>query len=178
MHARNYWEGQAIITHEDNDNELLAWSIRQFRRTILSDFIYGMVQAFEDFDYSLPQMATLLFLDEQGELTIKQVAEALGRSVSATSRLLDQLVTRGMIHRREDERDRRAKLVAITEQGRALIATLEQRRAEAQLSVMDYLSAEERVTVTRGMVLLAEAAQRRREQHESPTTRTKASKTS
>ena len=100
------------------------------------------------------------------------------RSVSATSRLLDQLVTRGMIHRREDERDRRAKLVAITEQGRALIATLEQRRAEAQISVMDYLSAEERVTVTRGMVLLAEAAQRRREQHESPTTRTKASKTS
>ena len=119
-----------------------------------------MVQAFEDFDYSLPQMATLLFLDEQGELTIKQVAEALGRSVSATSRLLDQLVTRGMIHRREDERDRRAKLVAITEQGRALIATLEQRRAEAQISVMDYLSAEERVTVTRGMVLLAEATQR------------------
>ncbi len=42
---------------------------------------------------------------------------------------------------------------------------------------MDYLSAEERVTVTRGMVLLAEAAQRRREQHESPTTRTKISKT-
>src|SRR6266571_2617101 len=123
MHARNYWEGQTIITNEDNNNELLAWSIRQFRRTILSDFIYGMVQAFEDFDYSLPQMATLLFLDEQGELTIKQVAEA-------------------------------------------------------QISVMDYLSAEERATVTRGMVLLAEAAQRRREQHESPTTRTKASKTS
>jgi DNA-binding MarR family transcriptional regulator len=77
-----------------------------------------------------------------------------------------------MINRREDERDRRAKLVAITEQGRALIATLEQRRAEAQISVMDYLSAEERADVTRGMVLLAEAAQRRREQHESPATRT------
>ena len=69
-------------------------------------------------------MATLLLLDEENELTIKQVAEALARSVSATSRLLDQLVMRGMISRREDERDRRAKLVAITEQGRALIATL------------------------------------------------------
>src|SRR2546428_6711886 len=125
MHARNYWEGQTIITNEDNNNELLAWSIRQFRRTILSDFIYGMVQAFEDFDYSLPQMATLLFLDEQGELTIKQVAEALGRSVSATSRLLDQLVTRGMIHRREDERDRRGQIVACSRQRAAPHAPLE-----------------------------------------------------
>ena len=160
---------QTIIT---NENELLAWSIRQFRRTILRDFIDGIVQAFGDFDYSMPQLATLLLLDEENELTITQVAEALARSVSATSRLLDQLVIRGMISRREDERDRRAKLVAITEQGRMLIATLEQRRADAQISVMEYLSTEERAEVTRGMTLLVEAGQRRRKQHESSATGT------
>ena len=82
------------------------------------------MQTFEDFDYSLPQMAVLLLLDEEGELSIKQAAQLLGRSISATSRLLDQLVVRGMISRREDERDRRAKRVAITEQGRAFIMTL------------------------------------------------------
>jgi len=118
----------------------------------------------------MPQLATLLLLDEENELTIKQVAEMLARSVSATSRLLDQLVMRGMISRREDERDRRAKLVAITEQGRTLIATLEQRRADAQISVMEYLSAEERAEVTRGMILLVEAGQRRSKQHESSET--------
>src|SRR5207245_6502392 len=122
--------------------------------------------AFGDFDYSMPQLATLLLLDEENELTIKQVAEALARSVSATSRLLDQLVMRGMISRREDERDRRAKLVAITEQGSVLIATIEQRRAHAQISVMEYLSAEEREEVTRGMILLVEAGQQRIKQHE------------
>lgn len=150
-----------------NDNELLARSISQFRRTIIRDFIFVVVHTFEDFDYSLPQMATLLLLDEEGELTIKQVAELLGRSVSATSRLLDQLVVRGMITRREDERDRRAKRVAITERGRALIATLEQRRADAQIAVMEYLSAEEQAEVRRAMALLAEAAMRRRKQDES-----------
>jgi DNA-binding MarR family transcriptional regulator len=149
-----------------NDNELLARSINQFRRTIIRDFIFVVVRTFEDFDYSLPQMATLLLLDEEGELTIKQVAELLGRSVSATSRLLDQLVVRGMITRREDERDRRAKRVAITERGRALIATLEQRRADAQIAVMEYLSAEERAQVRRAMALLAEAGRTRRKQDE------------
>ena len=122
----------------------------------------------------MPQLATLLLLDEENELTIKQVAEALARSVSATSRLLDQLVLRGMVSRREDERDRRAKRVALTDQGRVLIATLEQRRADAQLAVMEYLSAEERAQVTRGMLLLVEAGQRRRKQHESSETATRA----
>ena len=145
-----------------NDRETLARSISQFRRAIVREFVFNILHTFGDFDFSLPQLGTLLLLDEEGELTIKQVTEILGRSVSATSRLLDQLVERGMISRREDERDRRAKRVAITESGRKLIATLEQRRADAQIVVMEYLSAEERADVTRAMVLLAEAGKRRR----------------
>lgn len=145
-----------------NDRETLVRSISQFRRAIVREFVFNILHTFGDFDFSLPQLGTLLLLDEEGELTIKQVTEILGRSVSATSRLLDQLVERGMISRREDERDRRAKRVAITESGRKLIATLEQRRADAQIVVMEYLSAEERADVTRAMVLLAEAGKRRR----------------
>jgi DNA-binding MarR family transcriptional regulator len=144
---------------------LITWSLSQFRRAVVRDFVLAIMQTFEDFDYSLPQMAALLMLDEEGELTIKQAAQLLGRSISATSRLLDQLVVRGMISRREDERDRRAKRVAITEQGRSLITTLEQRRADVQIAVMEYLTAEEQAEVTRAMVLLAEAGKRRRTQY-------------
>jgi DNA-binding MarR family transcriptional regulator len=112
-------------------------------------------------------------LEEESELTVKRVAEQLGRSVSATSRLLDQLVVRGLVSRREDERDRRAKRVAITEQGRAFIVMVEQRRADAQLAVMEYLSAEEQAEVIKAMVLLAEAGSRRK-QHEPSETGTRA----
>lgn len=101
-------------------------------------------------------------LDEEDELTITQVAKLLGRSVSVVSRLLDQLVVQGMVHRREDERDRRVKRVTITEQGRTLVATLEQQRANAQLAVMASLSPEEQAEVTQAMVLLARASQRRK----------------
>jgi len=155
------------------DHELLARLVRQFRRISLRDFVLNIVSSLEDFDYTLPQMATLLLLEEEGELTISQMAEKLGRSASATSRLLDLLVVRGMVSRREDERDRRARRVAITEQGRLLIATLEQRRADTQLAVMEYLSPEEQAAVTRGLALLVEAGRRRKEIHESPTTGTK-----
>jgi DNA-binding MarR family transcriptional regulator len=132
-----------------------------FRRAILREFVFGILRTFSDFEFTLPLMATLLLLEEERELTIKQIAELLGRSVSTTSRLVDQLVERDLISRREDEHDRRMKRVAITENGRKLISVLEQRRAEAQIAVMEYLSAEEREEVARGMALLAEASLRR-----------------
>ena len=149
-------------TINTNDRETLANNINQFRRAIVREFVFNILRTFVDFDYSLPQLATLLLLDEERELTIKQVSEILGRSVSATSRLLDQLVERGMVSRREDQYGRRVKRIAITEQGSKLIATLEQRRADVQIAAMKYYSAEEQAEINRAMALLAEAGQRRR----------------
>ncbi|MDQ2887262.1 MAG: MarR family winged helix-turn-helix transcriptional regulator [Chloroflexota bacterium] len=153
----------------ENDQEVIARSLKEFRRLTFREFIYSIMHAFEDFDYSLPQVASLLLLDEDGEKTIKQVAEWLGHSVSTTSRLLDHLVVRGMITRREDERDRRMKRVALTAQGRALIATVEQQRANVQIESTEYLSPEEQAEVHRAMILLVEGARRMREQYESAT---------
>jgi DNA-binding MarR family transcriptional regulator len=153
----------------ENDRGMLARSLNEFRRLTFREFIYSIMHTFEDFDYSLPQVASLLLLDEDGEKTIKQVAEWLGRSVSTTSRLLDHLVLRGMITRREDERDRRMKRVAITAQGRALIAAVEQQRANVQIESTEYLSPEEQAEVHQAMILLVEGARRRREQYESAT---------
>jgi DNA-binding MarR family transcriptional regulator len=165
FHLHNYCYCASIEkmqTTNTNERETLARNIGLFRRSIVREFVFNILSAFVDFDLSLPQLATLLLLDEEGELTVKQVAEIIGRSGSATSRLLDQLVERGMVSRREDEHDRRVKRIAITEKGRMLIETLEQRRADAQLAVMEYYSAEEQAEINRAMALLAEVGQRRR----------------
>lgn len=121
----------------------------------------SILSSYDLTEISLPQLATLLVLDErQTPMTVKEVAEMLKRSLSATSRLLDQLVASNFLSRREDPQDRRNKLVAITEEGRALIRIIEQRRAEAQMAVLAYLSPEERAEVLRGLSLLAEASRR------------------
>jgi DNA-binding MarR family transcriptional regulator len=123
--------------------------------------VRDLVRCFDDFEFSLVQMVTLLLLDEEGELPIKQIAAELGHSVSATSRMLGQLVKRGLVSRRENEGDRRQKLVAITESGRTLLAAVERRRVDAQLTSMQDLLAGERAEVARAMALLAEAGERR-----------------
>jgi len=107
-----------------DDRETLAQNLGLVRRAIWHDMLVSTAQAFGNFDFSLVQVAALYMLDEEGEPTIKQVAEALGRSISATSRLLDQLVERGLIGRREDKQDRRARRVFLTEQGQTFCAHL------------------------------------------------------
>src|SRR5438132_12649082 len=98
----------------NDDRETIAQNFRRFRRTTLRDFIFNILHTFGDFDFSLPQLATLMMLDEEGGLTIKQIAELLGRPMSLTRRLVDELVEPGLVSRREHHRDRRATRAAIT----------------------------------------------------------------
>jgi DNA-binding MarR family transcriptional regulator len=116
-------------------------------------------------DISAVQFVTLASLAGEEAMTIKRLAEVLGRSVSATSRLLDQLVTRGLVNRSEDTQDRRTKRVSLSESGQAFVQAIEQKRVEAQIAVMAYLSPEERTVVEQAMQLLAIAARRHADEH-------------
>ena len=144
---------------------VLAHSLSQLRRAMVRDGLLGAIATLGDADLSLTQLGALLLLDDLGEQTLKALAGQLRRSLSATSRLVDQLVRRGLVVRWEDDQDRRTKRVAISDGGRTFLAEVARRRAEAQLAVMSTLSAEEQAEVIRAMQLLAEAARRRRDAH-------------
>ena len=153
-----------IITN-GYDHELLAQNLIAFRRTMWNEMLVSVIANSSNPDISITQVATLVLLAGGEHLTIKRVAELLGRSVSATSRILDQLVTRGLVRRYEDERDRRAKRVALSESGRDFVQGIEQKRVEAQMAVMAYLSPEERAIVAQAMQLLAIGARRHADEH-------------
>ena len=148
----------------ESEDNLLAMNLGLMRRAMLRDGLLASLSATADTDISMPQVVVLFLLDDMGEQSATALAERTGRSVSAMSRLLDQMVRKGMIQRREDEHDRRFKRFAIGDGGRAFLAAFEKQRADAQLALMNYLSPSERVEVRRGMALLAEAATRRKAQ--------------
>jgi DNA-binding MarR family transcriptional regulator len=111
-----------------SEAEALSHSLTAFRR------------ARDDFELSASQLATLMLLDAEGGSTVGDLAADLGRPLSATSRLLDQLVRRGLVGRQEDERDRRVKRVALAPRGQELVRGVQRRRSEAQLAIMAALS--------------------------------------
>ncbi|PSK96258.1 DNA-binding MarR family transcriptional regulator [Murinocardiopsis flavida] len=147
------------------DLERLAGDIGDVRRALMPDFALEALRGLEHNEPSMIQVATLYLLDRSGAPTQRELAERIGRSVSATSRLIDQLVRRGLVARRDDPEDRRARRIVLTETGTAFLRRFERLRAEAQLSLVNDLTADERRLVARAMELLGESARRRSHDH-------------
>lgn len=144
------------------ERDRLADDIGDLRRALIPGLLLRLLSGFEGDEPSMIQVATLYTIDEPAAPTLRELAERIGRSVSATSRLVDQLVRRGLAERREDPGDRRVRRIALTPAGTDFLRTFERVRADAQLEVMAHLTAEERELVTRAMTLLGEASRRRR----------------
>jgi DNA-binding MarR family transcriptional regulator len=128
---------------------------------MMREFVHGAIEVLGETDLTLMQLAALTLLRDEPGLPLSELAQLLERSVSATSRLIDQLVRRRLLTRREDRADRRARRIALAAAGERLLDRLIERRAEAQLELVAELSAGERMKVAEGEALLANAARRR-----------------
>jgi DNA-binding MarR family transcriptional regulator len=145
---------------DEDDRAAVLASLRAMRRSMARDFMASAVAALDDSDLTLVQMATLMLLEGCGEVTVRALAERFGRSVSAASRMLDQLVRRRLVSRVVDKADRRVRRVGLAARGRALVEQMLADRTEAQLQIMQRLSARERAQVKRAMRILQQAAER------------------
>lgn len=69
---------------------------------------------------TLPQWVILSCLWRHGELTIRELSEAVGAKLPAISRIIDRMVERGLLLRRRDDSDRRVTVIDVTAKGRKL----------------------------------------------------------
>lgn len=83
-----------------------------------------MVQGMLRLDLTMSESLVLRQLRCQS-MTIAEVAAYLSITHSAASRVIDRLVQGGYLSRTENPEDRRQKLLALTEQGSALVKDIE-----------------------------------------------------
>jgi len=133
------------------------------RRAMMRGVMRSALDALGASELTLLQLGTLLLLEDGEARTVGALGEQIGRSLSATSRLVEQLVKRELLRREEDPNDRRARRVTISARGRKLLQTMARRRAEAEMRIIEALSPEDQRTVLRGLELLAQAARKQEE---------------
>jgi DNA-binding MarR family transcriptional regulator len=81
-----------------------------------------LLEALGELELTLTQIKFLAYLeDTEDEVTLKRAAELAHVSLPGASRMVDDLVRRGFVERREDPEDRRMKRVRVTESARAVI---------------------------------------------------------
>jgi DNA-binding MarR family transcriptional regulator len=91
-----------------------------------SEQMYALIA---ELDLSITQMKSLHVLVDRGsEVSVKELSDRLGLSLPGASRMIDTLLRRGWLERREDPDDRRMKRVRITDEGRKVLDRIESAR--------------------------------------------------
>jgi len=105
-------------------------------------------------EVSVPQFRVLTFLNRTQGASLSAAADRVGLSLPAMPRLIDGLVARDLIHRKESESDRRFVALELTPAGRDLVHAA---RAGAQshlAETLEGLSPAQRAQVAHVMALL------------------------
>ena len=96
--------------------------------------------------YGLTQATAwpVLSISRQGDgVRPSAVAEDVGLEPSSVVRLIDNLVASGYVERRSDKTDRRAKLLFLTERGKAIVPPLEEELANLRNTLLKDMTDEE-----------------------------------
>ena len=105
-------------------------------RALWRELVVGFAYQLGELNLGFTQLAALYVLAEGSTTTVADLAEAIGRSPSATSRLVDGLVKRRLVERRREEDDGRLRSVWLTPRGQAVLRMVDRARAEQFLSAV------------------------------------------
>ncbi|GGM14197.1 hypothetical protein GCM10010841_23500 [Deinococcus aerophilus] len=93
---------------------------------LVSDRIMGALQSeLQGEDVSFTQMTAMYKVRAFAPISVTALAEHLGVSLPATSQLIQELVRRRLMERRENPDDRREKLLALSDKGQQFLSIKE-----------------------------------------------------
>jgi DNA-binding MarR family transcriptional regulator len=101
------------------------------------------------------QMRALLIIGGAGSLNLSRLAEALGASASAASRLVDRMQAAGLLTRDRAAASRREIVLVPTESGLRLAEWVRGRRRAALGQVLQAMTPDGRAALARGLRELA-----------------------
>lgn len=138
----------------DNRDQFLS-ALREWTAMTMSASMGAFLQFAKEQGLSVPQIGALFHINSRGACGVTDIGDDLGVTSAAASQMLERLVQNGLVDRREDPDDRRAKRIVLTERGSQVVrGSLEAR--QRQFAVLaDRLSRRERDLATAALRTLA-----------------------
>ncbi len=112
--------------------------------------------AFEE-TLTLPQFRTLVVLDSRGAMKLSTLAELLDVNPSTATRMVDRLVTTGMIARHPNPATRREVVTELTDEGRRVVRAVTRRRRAVIGRIVAKMSECERRGLVEALTAFTEA---------------------
>jgi DNA-binding MarR family transcriptional regulator len=104
-----------------------------------------------DESITIPQFRSLVILSSRGSMNLATLAGLLGVQPSTTGRMVDRLVTAGLIDRQPHPNSRRELLVELSARGHEVVRTVTARRREEITRVVQNMPKRERKGLVRAL---------------------------
>jgi DNA-binding MarR family transcriptional regulator len=109
-------------------------------------------------ELTMAQVRVLFRLRNEGPLTSGGLAAALGVTLPTVTSVIDRLVARGLVERRDDPADRRRVILALAAEGQAIVERVQQGRRARLTAVVDGMDDAQRAMLIRGLEALVGVA--------------------
>ncbi len=133
------------------DRAKLIEDIIRLQQQIIHTVGQHAPEAWMDLSLTIGQLKSLLFIDFEGSTNFRKLATALGVTPPSVTGIVDRLVERELVTRKEDPEDRRVLLLKTTEKGKALLAKLRASRISRMSDMLAQLSLEELSALAGGL---------------------------
>lgn len=133
-------------------------TLHEWLRVVMRFSMRNFMLYAKEHNYSVAQLNALFRIYHRGSCGISDLGEEMGVTSAAASQLLDRLVQQGLAVRAEDPRDRRNKVVQLTEAGRSIVQEVMAARQMWLANLVDSLTPQEQQQVEAAIRLLLEKA--------------------
>ncbi|WP_310785985.1 MarR family transcriptional regulator [Mycobacterium sp. Z3061] len=106
---------------------------------------------------TIPQFRTLVILSNRGPVNLATLATSLGVQPSATGRMVDRLVSAGLIDRLPHPTSRRELLASLTKRGREVVSKVTANRRSEIARIVEKMPAAERHGLVRALTAFTAA---------------------
>jgi DNA-binding MarR family transcriptional regulator len=157
--AREKKRGTRAPSIDDQVRELLglfAGIIKGLKEDREEEKPEELKRAFEEGSLGERHFPPLIVLSLEGPLSVSELAERVGLTVSTTSLLVGELSKAGLVDRREDERDRRRTIVSLSEEMRKVAEPRIQEHLQPFKRTLERLSPAARAHFMEGMRVLSD----------------------
>jgi len=113
--------------------------------------------ALVDETITIPQFRTLVILSNRGRVNLATLAGLLDVGPSTTGRMVDRLVSSGLIDRRPHPRSRRELVAELTPRGRKIVQQVTGHRRREIARIVDKMPARERRGLVRALTAFTNA---------------------
>ncbi len=141
------------------DKQQLIESIIGFQETMNRLSLACQVENWMKLDLTIDQLKSLIFIQYNGKISYKDLADALGITRANITGIADRLIHNGLVTSTQNPKDRRIQYLMITKKAQRILNNIKQMIITEETKILSGLTIEDLEDMERGLSAFVKSAE-------------------